>query len=391
MTVNNIAIHKPLVLNGAGSFPGHAGCVINGDKWEFRATTTTNYDNGEIILDSVHASGSFSRVNPAYDEKAPRTFDIRARLTHSQGSVNGDEFYEAIPSAYRYQDHFRNYLKIVHEINNKASWGGNAYLAYLEVPEGTQDVFGNGYVIHPGILDSITQCGLAMFMNTETKQFDFNGVFLPIKIDTLRRWDSRDALDLDSEIKKGIWTYFTCTTWAPGGPFKLNYIIANAEGKVLLTIEGFETARAPDAEPVSITDSSREERLTTVWQSKSFPASLASLPPQPSLRFVFESLARDAASAGRKTIRVAHVVKTSDTAVDLDIALDALVNESGVVVEYFYISGNSSDADTKTGTLHYPHARSLVLESWNIGEGAANAQLAKQIKYRTQLKIDVLF
>ena len=101
MVVNNIAIHKPLVLNGAGSLPGHAGCVIKGDKWEFRAATTPNYDNGEIILDSVYASGSFSRVNPAYDEKAPRTFDFQTRLAQSQGSVTGDEFYEAIPSAYR--------------------------------------------------------------------------------------------------------------------------------------------------------------------------------------------------------------------------------------------------------------------------------------------------
>lgn len=377
MVVNNIAIHKPLVLNGAGSLPGHAGCVIKGDKWEFRAATTPNYDNGEIILDSVYASGSFSRVNPAYDEKAPRTFDFQTRLAQSQGSVTGDEFYEAIPSAYRYQDHFRNYLKIVHEINDESSWGGKAYLTYLEVPEGTPDVFGKGYAIHPGILDSITQCGLAMFINMETKQFDFNGVFLPVKIDAIRRWDSHDAPDLDSEIKKGIWTYFTGTTWAPGGPFKSDYVIANSEGKVLFTIEGFEIARAPDAEPVSIADNSREERLTTVWQPKSFPPSLRSLPPQASLRSVFESLARDAASAGRKAIRVADVAKTSDIAVDLDVALEALVSESGVVTEYFCVSGTASDADAKTGAVHYPHARSLVLESWTLGEDAANTSLAR--------------
>ena len=377
MIVTDIAIHKPLVLNGTGSLPGHAGCVINGDKWEFRAATTPNYDNGAIILDSVYASGSFSRVNPAYDENAPRTFDFQAKLAYSQGSVSGDEFYAAIPSAYRYQDHFRNCLQVVHEINDEASWGGKAYLTYLEVPQGTPDVFGKGYAIHPGILDSITQCGLAMFINMETKQFDFNGVFLPVKIDALRRWDSRDAPDLDSEIKKGIWTYFTGTTWAPGGPFKSNYIIANSEGKVLFTIEGFEIALAPDAEPVPLTDSSLEERLTTVWQPKSFPSSLESLPPQTSLRSVFDSLARNAAAAGRKTIRVADVAKTSDIAAALDVTLEALASESGVVVEYFCVSGTSSDADAKTSVLHYPHTRSLVLESWNLGQDAADTPLAR--------------
>lgn len=330
-----------------------------------------------IILDSVYASGSFSRVNPAYDEKVPRTFDFQARLAHSQGSVTGNEFYEAIPSAYRYQNHFRNYLKVVHEINDETSWGGKAYLTYLEIPEDTPDVFGKGYAIHPGILDSVTQCGLAMFINMETKQFDFNGVFLPVKIDALRRWDSRDAPGLDSEIKKGIWTYFKGRTWAPAGPFKSDYIIANSEGKVLFTIEGFEIARAPDSEPVSITDNSCEERLTTVWQPKSFPSSLESLPPQASLRSVFESLGRDAAAAARKVIRVADVAKTSDIAVDLGVALEALVNESGVVVEYFCVAGTPSDADAKTGALHYPHTRSLDLGSWNLDEDVANTSLAR--------------
>ncbi|KAI9458237.1 putative nonribosomal peptide synthetase, partial [Boletus coccyginus] len=376
MVVNNIAIHKPLVLNGSGSFPGHAGCIINGDKWEFKSATTPHYDNGTIILDSVHASGFFSRVNPAYNERIPRTFDFLDKLSHSQGSITGDEFYEAIPSAYGYQDHFRNYLKVIHEINDEASWGGKAYLTYLEIPEGTPDVFGKGYVIHPGILDSITQGGLATFINMETKQFDFNGVFIPVRIDAIRRWDSRDVMDLDSEIKKGIWTYFTGAIWEPGGPFKSDYIIANSEGKVLFTIEGFDFARAPDAELVPVTDNSREERLTTSWQLKSFPSSLDLLPSHTSLPSVFESLGRDAAAAGRKVIRVADVAKTPDIAVDLDVVLEALVNDPGVVVEYFCASSTPSDADAKTGSLHYPHARSLVMESWNLGEDAANTLLA---------------
>ncbi|KAH7905697.1 thiolase-like protein, partial [Hygrophoropsis aurantiaca] len=249
MVATDVHIHKPLVLNASGALPGHAGCVIDGEKWQFRASTNNEFNNGDIILDSIYASGSFSRVNPAFDEKNPRMFDVESKLSRSRGSVTGDEFYDAIPGAYRYQDHFRNYLKVVHEVDDESSWGGKAYLTRLEVPEGTSDVFGNGYVIHPGILDSITQCGLAMFINMDTKLFDFNGVFLPVKIDALRRWDSRDAPDLDSEIKKGIWTYFTGRTWAPGGPFKSDYVIANSEGRVLFTIEGFEIARAPDAEP----------------------------------------------------------------------------------------------------------------------------------------------
>lgn len=377
MIVNNIMIYKPLVVSGPGSLPGHAGCVINGDTWEFRATTTPVFDNGAIVLDSVYASGSFSRINPAYDQKAPRTFDFQAKLAHSRGSVTGNEFYDIIPSAYRYQGHFRNYLKVVHEVEDETSWGGKGYLTYLEVPEGTPDVFGKGYVIHPGILDSITQCGLAMFINMHTKQFDFSAVLLPVKIDSIRRWDSCDALDLDSEIKKGIWTYFTSIIWAPFGPFRSNYIVANSEGKVLFTIEGFEIARAPDPEPVLITDNSREERLTTIWQPKAFPSSLQSLPLSASLRSAFESLMHDAAGAGRKVVRVADVAKTSDIAIDLDPMLEALVGEPGVVVEYYCISGTPSDADAKTGALRYPHTKSLVLDSWNLGEDIATTVLSR--------------
>ncbi|KIJ63455.1 polyketide synthetase [Hydnomerulius pinastri MD-312] len=376
MVASDIAIHKPLVLNGPGSFPGHAGCVIDGDKWQFRASTNNEFNNGAIVLDSVYASGSFSRVNPAYDENAPRTFDFESKLARSRGSVTGDDFYDAIPSAYRYQDHFRNYLKVVHEIDDESSWGGKAYLTRLEVPEGTPDVFGNGYVIHPGILDSITQCGLAMFINMDSKQFDFNGVFLPVKIDALRRWDSRDAPDLDSEIKKGIWTYFTGRTWAPGGPFKSDYIIANSEGRVLFTIEGFEIARAPDAEPIPITDSSVEERLTTIWQAKSFPSSLTSLPAQASLASVFQVLARDAATAGRKVIRAVDLANTCDVGASLDAILGQLLQESGVLVEYFCAASTPEDADAKTSLLKYAHARSLALESWNLGDDSENTLFA---------------
>lgn len=376
MVVTNTAIHKPLVLNGPGSNPTHAGCIIDGDKWQFRASTNNEFSDRDIILDSVYASGQFSRVNPAYEEGAPFMFDFRAKLACSQGSVTGDEFYAAIPAAYRYQKHFRDYLKVVHEIDDENSWGGKAYLTRLEIPEGTPDVFGGGYVIHPGILDSITQCGLAMFINMDTKQFDFNGVFLPVKMDALRRWDSGDATDLDAEIRNGIWTYFTGRTWAPGGPFKSDYIISNSEGRVLLTIEGFEIARAPDAEPVVITDSSLEERLTTTWQSKSFPVTPFSLGSNESLCGAFKAIVDSSGTAGRKVVRVVDVSQTAEISTNLDSTLQDLIKDSGIVVEYFLAASTPEHADSMTALLKYPHARSLAIESWKLGD-AENTPLLR--------------
>ncbi|KAI6009612.1 putative nonribosomal peptide synthetase [Pisolithus orientalis] len=373
MVVTDIAIHKPLVLNGSGSNPGHAGCVIDGDKWQFKASTNNEFYDGEILMDSVYASGQFSRINPAYDESAPRMFDFEARLACARGSVTGDEFYDAIPSAYRYQKHFRDYLKVVYEVDDENSWGGKAYLTRLEVPERTPDVFGNGYVIHPGILDSITQCGLAMFINMDTKQFDFNGVFLPVKIDALRRWDSRDAPDLDAELKKGMWTYFTGRTWAPGGPFKSDYIVANSEGRILFTIEGFEIARAPDAEPVTINDNSLEERLTTTWQSKSFPAASHTLTPTDSLSTVFKSVISAAAIAGRKVVRAIDLAQTIDISTSLDSTLGDLIADTGALVEYFCAATTPEDADSKTTLMKYPHARSLEVKSWKLVDGTEHS------------------
>ncbi|KIJ63896.1 glycosyltransferase family 48 protein [Hydnomerulius pinastri MD-312] len=73
-----------------------------------------------------------------------------------------------------------NYLEIVYEVDNESSWGSKAYLTRLEVPEDTPDVFCKGYIIHSGILDSITQCSPAMFINMDSKLFDFNGIFVPV-------------------------------------------------------------------------------------------------------------------------------------------------------------------------------------------------------------------
>ena len=56
MVVSNTAIHKPLVLNSTGSIPTHAGCDIDGDKWQFKAPPNFDYVRGEVILDTVYAS-----------------------------------------------------------------------------------------------------------------------------------------------------------------------------------------------------------------------------------------------------------------------------------------------------------------------------------------------
>ncbi|KAF9223007.1 ketoacyl-synt-domain-containing protein, partial [Gyrodon lividus] len=357
MVVQDIAIHKPLVLKGHDTFPTHAGCVIDGHRWQFRASTTDEFDNGAVVLDTVYASGTFSRVNSGFRVNIPLKFDITSKLAHSCGSVTGDEFYSAIPSAYQYQGHFRDYLQEVHEIKDEESWGGKAYLARLEVPEGTPDVFGKGYVIHPGILDSITQCGLAMFINMATKLFDFNGVFLPVKIDALRRWDSADAPDLDGELQRGIWTYFSGRTWAPLGPFKSDYVIMNSQGRVLLTIEGFEIALAPGPDPVPINDQTFHARLTTTWQPKAFPSSGCLLLDGVSFNAAFGAIIKDAAKAGRRVFRVLDVDETGGLAPPLNSTLTMLCNEHQLHIEY-YCAGLSPDVvAARCTSMGYSHVR----------------------------------
>ncbi|KAF9232410.1 hypothetical protein BU15DRAFT_81281 [Melanogaster broomeanus] len=278
-----------LSLTGPDALPTHAACVLDGDKWQFKALTD-NSNSAKISLDSVYASASFSRVNAV-------------------SLAIGDEFNYAIPGAYRY--------KTTSGIVSKS------YMKLMRRPGGT---FGKAYVTHR-ILDSITQCGRVMFINMDSKQFDFNAVFLPIKIHALRRSDSRDAPDLDLEIQKGIWMYFRGRTWGH----------CRALGRMLLfTIEAFEIVPAPDA-----------ERVTMVWQSKSFLPSLASLPAQLSSGLVAKPLARDAAAAGRKVIRAVDLAKTSGIGINIDGTVRELVEESGVVVEYFYVASTTEDADLK--------------------------------------------
>ena len=76
-------------------------------------------------------------------------------------------------------------------------------------------------------------------------------------------------------------------------------------------------------------------------------------------------------------IRVVDVAKTTDIAVDPDVTLEALVNESAVVVDYLCASGTAVDAGAKPAALHYAHAKSLVLESEHLREDAVNTLLSR--------------
>ena len=180
---------------------------------------------------------------------------------------------------------------------------------------------------------------------------------------------------MDDELKGGIWTYFSGRTWAPGGPFKSDHTITNSEGRVLFTIEGFEIARAPEAEPVVITDETVDERLTTVWQPKHFPSHGFELPPIPSITLsasqrtdlyiqeVFEGLALGAQAKGRRVVRVLDSDYSTSVTRALDGSLVALCTEAHLVVEYFCGAATAAEADAKTAAMQYSHARSAIVES----------------------------
>ena len=86
-------------------------------------------------------------------------------MASSLVSMTGNKFYENLPSSYNYQDHFYDYTKELYAAPYPGCWANKAYIAQFDIPEGTPDVYGKGYCIHPGILNSITQIGLCMFMN----------------------------------------------------------------------------------------------------------------------------------------------------------------------------------------------------------------------------------
>ena len=134
---------------------------------------------------------------------------------------------------------------------------------------------------------------------------------------------------------------------------------------MLLTIEGFEIVRAPDVEPVAITDNSLEEQL---MQAKAFPAvpfSLASL--EDLLSPIFKAIIGAAGAVGRKVVRAIDLAQTTDISMGLHVALGDL-KQSGILVEYFCAAGIPGDAGSKTGLLVHSHVRSLAIKSWKLAD-----------------------
>ena len=366
MVIQDTVVLRPFVLNALGTIPAHVGCVISGNQWEFRSAITNTFEDGNVQLDGVHARGSFLRHNPRLNHSAHPLLDLTAKLALSRNRISGEEFYSAIPSAYGYRDCFSTCIRQVHEVSDENSWGGFGFLIELEIPTDTSDSRDKGYIIHPGILDSIMHSALAMFIDMRTKSFDFSGTFLPAKVDSLARWDKGNLSNLESQLHGTFWTYVTSRTWAPEGPFKCDYIVANSEGQVLLTIEGVEFSVA-GVERAPITDK-REECLTTVWQPKIFPLA-DDHHPSPALSLdrpsylckVFEEVITKAQTAGRYVIRTLDL----DTSPTLAKALDACLISSlsrGLVVEYFCAGSSAEDADVNVRTMQHPHARPIVLD-----------------------------
>jgi len=346
-------------------------CIAHDDKWEFRAATTSAFDNGNIQLDTDYASGGYSLQNTRFDPDNPKLLDVDSMLSLARGSISGEEFYGALPSAYGYRDHFCNYIQEIHEVPDQNSWFGLAYLVKLEI--GAHNFLDQGYVIHPSILDSIIHSALVMFINMETKSSDFSGVFLPVKVDTVSRWDSDKFVDFDPGLQGIVWSYFTVRNFAPEGPLTFDYIVANSEKQVLLTIEGFETVVAPHD---AVADISMAERLTIIWQPKVFPSSNFSLHSVASpdalscLSNTFEALIANAQMAGRHVVRVLDLDQDLEIAKALDASLLSFLSK-GLFVEYFFEVASAQDTDAKAWSLKHSHVRPFVVDASDDSERAA--------------------
>jgi len=366
---------KPFVLNGHDTAPGHAGVFINGDRWEFRGSTDSKYDNGKPVLETVYASGCFKRENPDFDPENLPILNIQSLLASSLVNMTGDEFYENLPSSYDYQDHFRNYTKELHAVPYPGCWADKAYIARLDIPEGTPDVYGKGYCIHPGILDSITQIGLCMFMNMTNKTFDFNGTFLPVSMKKLTRWDSSDSASMEDHLKKGIYVLYKPKVWGAKGPFVSDYVIADSTGRVFLTIDEFEIALAPEPEPVPITDYSMQQRVVTTWQPKAFVTPNYTLPPVGAhgghsyLAEVLETLLINARTQTNRFVsRVLDLDPTDSIARAVDAKLSSLLATHRFAVDYFAAGIDEEAADAKVNALNYPHGRSTVIDTTTFAD-----------------------
>jgi hypothetical protein len=368
--VENMKVLKPFVLNGHDSVPGHAGVIINGDHWEFRGSTDSKYANGKALLETVYASGYFKRENPDYDPENLPSLDVKSLLASSLVSMTGDEFYEQPPIQLRLQDHFRNYTKELHAVPYPECWAGKAYIARLEIPEGTPDVYGSGYCIHPGILDSITQIGLCMFMNMTNKTFDFNGTFLPVSMKRLTRWDPVDSLSMEEHLKKGVYVLYKPKVWGAKGPFVSDYVISDASGRVFFTIDEFEIALAPEPEPVPITDYSMQQRIVTTWQPKAFvtpnytfPRSVPMVATATWLKFSRPSSSTRGPRPTAFVSRVLDLDPTDSIARAVDAKLLSLLATHRFAVDYFAAGVDGELLMPRLTLFNYPHGRSTIIDT----------------------------
>ena len=199
----------------------------------------------------------------------------------------------------------------------------------------------------------------------ETKSSDFSGVFLPVKVDTISRWDSDKFVDFDPGLQGIVWSYFTVRNFAPEGPLTVDYIVANSEKQVLLTIEGFETMLAPHN---GVADISMAERLTIIWQPKVFPSSnfslhsVASPDAQSCLGNTFETLIANAQTTGRHVVRVLDLDQSLQIAKALDASLVSFLSK-GVFVEYFFQVASAQDTDATAWSLEHSHVRPFVVDA----------------------------
>ena len=377
---------KPFVLNGHDSIPAHAGIIINGDRWEFRGSTDSKYANGKALLETVYASGHFKHENPDYDPENLPSLDVKSLLASSLVSMTGDEFYNNLPSSYGYVNHFRNYTKELHAVPYPECWAGKAYIAHLEIPEGTPDVYGSGYCIHPGILDSITQVCFCMFMNMTNKTFDFNGTLLPVSMKKLVRWASSDSASVEDHLKEGIYVLCKPKVWGAKGPFVFDYVVADSTGRVFLTIDEFEIALAPEPELIPITDDSMQQRLVTTRQPKAFLTPDYSLPPPDAhdghsyLAEVLESLCINARfRTNRFVSRVLDLDPTDSIARAVDAKLSNLLATHRFAVDYFAAGVNEEVADAKVNILNYPHGRSTIIDTVSFADRGVTIRAATYV------------
>lgn len=369
MVVNDIHFHKPLVLTAHGNNPVHVGCNINGNTWEFRGAPTQRFDDGRIQLDTVYASGTFLGQNHQFDPNNTKIFDIDSKLALSQRSIKGDEFYNAIPSDYGYCDHFARYIKEIHELPDEDSWYGLAYLAKLEVSAWTRHVFEEDYIIQPGILDSAVHCALAVFID-ESKFYGPSGVFLPVALKSITRWDRGDfeAIDFTGDVNDEIWSYVTVRDFVPDGTIKFDYTVTLSRRQVLFTIEALELKFSPRSGPVPITD---ERRLTVIWQPKRFSSSGINLcsmdfvDATSCLCRIFYNLIIEAQADGYKIVRVLDLDSSLTFAKAFDATLVSFLR-NGLLCDYFLAVASAEDASANSAILQYPHMRPLILDDFGM-------------------------